>query len=417
VNNGLNIGPATIHVVQSAFGLLTLNNAGTGMAAMYDANFNYILFNNAVHPGEYVNLWGSGIGPSPDSDQNPISAPTNLVGRFPIAVTIGGQPAPITYAGRSIYPGLDQIQIVVPPSVQPGCYVEVLVRTGNIVSNFGSIPITTSGRTCSEPLLGMPASTMQTLMSQSSFKMGHIFLTETAATSAPTMDQLDASFSATTPATFSATDLNLPSIGSCSVYSFNGSDNGPAGPLPNNVKLNPGPLLNIAGPNGKTSVPFQNGSYNATVGGGSLPPFILKGSGVYNFDNAPSGGPDVGPFNASASFGNGITPTWLNQGGISTVNLANGATVTWPAASGPAYVLIGGSSAGTSVGSTFTCAAPLSAGQFTIPQEVLLSLPPSFGTGTLTMGFYSLPQTFTASGLDFALADVSVVNVSAVNYQ
>ena len=414
VNSAFNIGPVPIHVVQSAFGLVTLNGAATGMAAMYDVNFNYILFNNAVHPGEYVNLFGSGIGPSPDSDQNTITAPTNLLGRFPIQVMVGGKAAQVTYAGRTIYPGLDQVQIVVPAGIQPGCYVGVVVRTGNIVSNFASIPITTSGRVCSEPVLGIPASTMQTLLSQGTFTMGRISLTESTS-SGSIMDQLDSSFSMTSAAAFSATDLNLPSIGSCTVYSFSGSDNGPAGPLPNNVKLNAGPLLNILGPNGATSVSYQNGRYNATVGGGSLPIFISKGPGIYSFDNA-AGGPDLGPFRANATMASGVNPTWLNQSTISTVSLSTGVTVTWPNTGSSAYVLISGSSA-TSSGATFTCTAAITDGQFAIPQEVLLSLPSSALGSVLSVGFYSVPQPFTASGLDLGLPSVSLKYVSSVNYQ
>jgi hypothetical protein len=421
VNNGLNIGPMPIHVVQSAFGLVTLNGVATGMAAMYDVNFNYILFNNAVHPGEYVNLFGSGIGPSPDSDQNTITSPTNLLGRFPIQVLVGGKAAQVTYAGRTIYPGLDQVQIVVPPGIQPGCYVGVVVRTGNIVSNFGSLPITASGRVCSEPVLGIPASTMQALLSQSTFSMGHISLAETtnsgqgSSTPGSMLDQLDSSFAMTSPAAFSAIDRNVPSIGSCTTYAYSGSDTGPAGPLPNNVKLNPGPLLNVLGPNGGTTVSYQNGRYNATVGGGDLPVFISKGPGIYNFDNA-GGGPDIGSFKASASLAAGVNPTWLNQSSISTVSLTSGVTVTWPGTGSSAYVLISGSSA-TSAGATFTCTAALTDGQFAIPQEVLLSLPASAIGGVLSVGFYSVPQSFTASGLDFGLADVSLKYISSVNYQ
>ena len=62
--NGQTGPPAPIQVVQSAFGLLTLNQTGLGPAAALDANFRYLGLTNSIQPGEYVNFWGSGLGPA-----------------------------------------------------------------------------------------------------------------------------------------------------------------------------------------------------------------------------------------------------------------------------------------------------------------------------------------------------------------
>jgi hypothetical protein len=64
-------------------------------------------------------------------------------------------------------------------------------------------------------------------------------------------------------------------------------------------------------------------------------------------------------------------------------------------------VIGGGSTAtvgGQSVTVGFTCEAPASAGQFTVPSYILLALPA--GSGTLGVDNYGNPQTFTATGLD-----------------
>jgi uncharacterized protein (TIGR03437 family) len=100
-------GPvAPIQVVESAFGLLTLNQAGSGPAAALDVNFRFLGLTNAVRPGEYVNFWGSGVGPSIGNDAL-VQTQVDL-GNISIEVNIGGVPATVTYHGRSSYPGLDR---------------------------------------------------------------------------------------------------------------------------------------------------------------------------------------------------------------------------------------------------------------------------------------------------------------------
>jgi uncharacterized protein (TIGR03437 family) len=54
-----------IQVVQSDFGLLTVNN-GTGPVAGFDANNEGALlgYSAAANPGEILELWGTGLGPT-----------------------------------------------------------------------------------------------------------------------------------------------------------------------------------------------------------------------------------------------------------------------------------------------------------------------------------------------------------------
>jgi hypothetical protein len=65
----------------------------------------------------------------------------------------------------------------------------------------------------------------------------------------------------------------------------------------------------------------------------------------------------------------------------------------------------------------------VSAGTFTVPAAVLLSLPPT-GTvsgvaipGSLSVSNYSNPQQFTASGLDFAFAQFYNTSSTQATYQ
>ncbi len=69
--------------------------------------------------GETISLFGTGFGATtpPTSASDVVSAPAALAS--PVSVTVGGQPAQVTFAGR-VASGLDQINIVVPASVQNG---------------------------------------------------------------------------------------------------------------------------------------------------------------------------------------------------------------------------------------------------------------------------------------------------------
>src|SRR5579871_5684231 len=142
-NNGLVSAPFTITVLESDFGLLT-TNYGSGPVSGFDASNNgaYLGFTAAANPGDVLELWGTGLGPvASDASGGPVSDP--------VTVYIGGVQATVQYSGRSSYTGLDQINVVVPPNVS-GCYVSVAVQTGNYVSNFGTIPVAATGRTCSD---------------------------------------------------------------------------------------------------------------------------------------------------------------------------------------------------------------------------------------------------------------------------
>jgi uncharacterized protein (TIGR03437 family) len=82
--------PASIQVVQSAFGLLTANGAGSGPAAAFDASNGMASLdsNSAANPGDAILLWGSGLGPVTGDDTQP-QTPQNLT-NIPVEVDIGG---------------------------------------------------------------------------------------------------------------------------------------------------------------------------------------------------------------------------------------------------------------------------------------------------------------------------------------
>ncbi len=457
VNNGVSSSSAPIHVVQSAFGILTMNNAGTGPASAFNVNFNQLGFTNALNPGDYFILWGTGVGPSPGAE-NVIQTPTDLT-NIPFSIEVGGLPAQLVYHGRSLYPGLDQVIGIVPAGVSPGCWVSVVTRSGNIVSNFATLPVAASGRTCSEPTLGVTASQMQTLLSKNAFNIGMLDLQKQGNTQFAGTQSIEESDSATAAflnvkaADFVSSVLG-PSIGSCLVTaSSNGSS--PWGNLPS-TPLDAGPAINIAGGSGTTAaisyqsnpvvyglaafgsdlfpsglIPFQNsaGAYSGIIGGGNNQPMFIpeSGGGQYTFANG-TGGADVGSFQAGLTLASPLLAwpqrTTLNR---STMSLSGGLTVAWSNGNANSFVQISGRSAPPNSSPTifveFTCSVPAAAGQFTIPATVLLYLPPSVTspdvdpslTPLLQVSQLSLPQSFAAPNLDFDSVQ-SIVSITIVVY-
>jgi len=87
-----------------------------------------------------------------------------------------------------------------------------------------------------------------------------------------------------------------------------------------------------------------------------------------------------------------------------TITRGSGATFSWTGGAAGTYVVIGGSSTGTSSGGfgSFICIAPVAAGQFTVPSYVLSALPA--GTGSTSVANVSSYGTFSAPGLNAGAA-------------
>jgi uncharacterized protein (TIGR03437 family) len=437
-NNGTASATAPIKVVQSAFGLLTLNGAGSGPAAVFNANNGnaYLGATAAANAGDTITLWGTGLGPA-TGDETKVQVQTDLT-NIPIEVDIGGVKAAVAYHGRSQFPALDQINVVVPAGVT-GCSVSVVVVTGSYVSNFSTIPVATTGRVCSDVVTtGVTNSALQTLLAKGTFSLGFVNVSKTTTVSAPitiggttiggnsTTDGGSAEFFKYTNAQFAATSAfgQQASIGSCVVYTYSGS----SGTIPNPViptQLNAGPSINVNGPNGTKSMPFQSGLYFAVLGGGSgasaLPIFIPDSGGTFKFDNG-SGGPDVGAFTAQISLAAPLV--WSNIDSISTIQRTQGVDVNWTGGDANTYAQITGASIQTSpaLGGIFICSAPVSAHTFHVPSAVLLALPPStvisagginISTSSLSVGNYTNPIQFNAPGVDLAFVSASATSTKS----
>src|SRR5579883_684142 len=145
-------GSSPLKIMASNFGISTVNQSGSGPAVVTRPDFSLITTSNSAKPGDTLVIWGTGLGPVAGGDTN-LPAAVDL--GTPIQVLIGNVPATITYRGRSGYPGLDQINVVVPQNAPTGCTVGVIVQTTTpaTVSNAPTIAISPNGGACSDPTI------------------------------------------------------------------------------------------------------------------------------------------------------------------------------------------------------------------------------------------------------------------------
>jgi hypothetical protein len=168
--------------------------------------------------------------------------------------------------------------------------------------------------------------------------------------------------------------------------------------------LDAGPSISSSGPNGtqvavKTVLPTQL-VYVANNIPGITP-------GRYTFSG--QGGPDVGAFSGTLDLAPELV--WTNPGDAKVVTRANGLLVQWSGGDPNELVTIAGSSftSATNV-SSFFCSANNSAGQFTVPANILNQLPASqvltVGQNSAlirgTVNVFTMSQTrLTAPGMDY----------------
>jgi uncharacterized protein (TIGR03437 family) len=419
--NGTAGSAAPITVVAHSLGLFSVNQQGTGPGIVQDGSGKQNGTSNAFAPGQTVVFWGTGLGPISGSDAAQPTQ-TNMQGAgITVTATVGGKPATVVYAGRSLDAADDQINVQLPAGVT-GCYIPVYFTVAGssgptVTSNIVSISIAASGTTCTD------ASAPQGLLNGTGYKAGSLGLSRFVTnlsfggqTVASTTDGGSGSFFSYTPAyltsagNFAYYDVT---VGTCTVTQLitatGGTTNLPTG-------LDAGPVINITGPNGvkqMTKTGTMPGIYSASLGTStSIPgvpstPLYLD-PGTYTLDNG-SGGADVGPFKLTIT----VPPTfnWTNQT-ITTVDRTQPLTITWTGGDPNSLVFVGGSSmVSNSVFASFVCYGKDSDLSLTVPPAILSLLPASgttsgVATGGLEVYTYNT-ATGTAPGLDLLTASDS----------
>jgi hypothetical protein len=169
--------------------------------------------------------------------------------------------------------------------------------------------------------------------------------------------------------------------------------------------MDPG-TVTMTGPVGGTVTLAQllasSGIYFAQLAAGAIP----STGGTFTFHG--TGGttaPIVGAFTAAVTLSNPLL-NWTNSSAAATVTRSQGLGVSWTGGASGTYVVISGSSsatvAGQSVSGGYSCFAPQSAFQFTVPSYVLAILPA--GSGNTTVSGFTNYQSFTAPNLDIGTA-------------
>jgi len=404
---GATSNAATLTVVATALGLDTYYGAGSGLGVATDAStYALITYTNSAKPGQNLVLWGSGLGAdTADSDVSYTVTPHAV--NVPITVYIGGVAVTPTYAGSSGYPGLNQINVTVPSGVATGCGISVVVETGSgattNVSNTMTLPIGASGGVCNDSALGYNGTQLTSTTTQSgTYNFGSLSILQSTTPVVGTSGGLQtAATGIFDQVTYSASSTtgSVTSLGSCAISV---SAISTTTTIPTIVGLDAG-TITITGPTGTQPVPNQviptispSGIYSAVLANSFFP----ATGGSFTFTG--SGGKNIGAFTASISYTNPLV--WTNMSSIKSIARANGQNITWTGGAANSYVIMSGSSSNSTASASFTCYAPASAGQFTVPSYVLLALPASTNGNLLVEN--PVTTTFSASGLTAGFGSV-----------
>jgi uncharacterized protein (TIGR03437 family) len=131
----------SVPIAASAPGIFTLPETGAGQAAAVNQDGT---INSAANPakiGSYISLYATGEGqttpPGTDGRLATSVLPRPLLS---VTVTVGGQPAPVSYAGAAPgeVAGLMQVNVQIPAGIQIGGYVPVMLQVGNATGSPGA---------------------------------------------------------------------------------------------------------------------------------------------------------------------------------------------------------------------------------------------------------------------------------------
>jgi len=399
--DGLTSAPSTTTVAVNNFGAFAVaGGRGPGIVQNFVVATRQTPLNTAgvtAAPGDTVILWGTGLGPLPNgaADNRPYPPPGQPVQSLPVSVqvfvgTLAVQPS---YSGRAPeFPGVDQINFVVPQGAPQGCYVPVqVVVAGTNYSNVVTMAIDVNRGTCSDT---NPLGTL----SRTGGKNGAISLLRINLTDATTpsnnglADVGLALFQKDSPAGALGFDLfsSLPPLNACTYYNNLNFLNGLLGgqvPSRGSTSLNAGSAITATGPNGSRTLPYATAStptspYLGLLGAGggfstyiSSQPFLSPGT----YTVSGPGGTDVGPFSLNLNLTASIA-TNLSQ--ISVIDRTKGLALNWTGGdpANQAVLILGASNdVFTNVSGGFACLVPLGSSSFTVPPGMLANLPATAG--------------------------------------
>ena len=399
--NGASSTTFPIQVVPSVFGLDTFYGTGSGLVTATDAITGTLIdFTHSASPGQAITLWGTGLGADPGDSDTVFTSTPHAVNQSSVQVYFGGVRGTVTYAGSSGYPGLDQINVVVPDTA--GCGVSVAVLVGGVASNFATIPLARGGGECVDPLYGVKGSGLSALGERTNVNSAAVFVAQTESTNASGTQTTASSAIADFrhyPGTYAASG-SLPSIGSCIVTE--------ALSAPTSTGLDAG-TVSVMGPAGTYPLmTATTGLYAAALPAGAAPP---GGTFVFNW----AGGATIGPATVTVQLPSPPL-TWTNVSASTTVQRSQGILVNWSGGLPGSFVIISGTSNSGGSAASFVCYASQNDLTFTVPSYITELLPA--GSGTLGLVDTTPYQRLSAPGLDSGTAWASIGSgLSRVTYQ
>lgn len=391
---------APIEVVDSALGVRTDGQRGSGLATAFDASTAAVTLTSPAVVGDLVRVRTTGIGAD-----NELSTTTILVGGKSVAA-----------AGITRYPnGWDDIDFEL-PAVESACGVSIAVVNRGRISNFASLPVGTRGTVCEDA--GLPPGVDRDKALREGARVGAISLIRSEVKAQTILIRSDAGSGAffEYPAQTVGGGASVSSIGSCyllrtvnvdtATFTFKG--------------LDAGAELAVGGPLGpKTMTTQAVGSYSGRLGeqtqfevpGVSIPPMgtLYLNPGDYTITGP--GGADVGPFTAKLTVDAPVT--WTNADTIGTacgmsrcVNRSNDLRIEWQGGDSKRLVTVQGIASvprsNPAIGVIFTCTERSDRGSLTVPAAILSALPASSEeNGVLNFSVISNGEPFTASGIDW----------------
>ncbi len=398
---------APIRVRRNAFGIFTINQKGGGPAVVEnvapDGGTTLNASTRPLRPGQPGIIWGSGLGPVAGNESaGPLPGDQ---ASLDTRVWIGDRTARVSYRGRSgCCAGIDQIVFETPSGIE-GCQVPIAVEVAGVLSNFGSIAISSLG-VCASSQRPPPVPS-----SSPNFSLGTIlFLDGYGSVLLPNAledyirlaffqkGRVDGDLEA--PLRAFEPDAEVP-IGSCAVRS--GTDFPEQPSQPRQTPLDAGPELRVSGPGGV----FRLLQSQRNAGNYEDAQRVVIPAGRYRIDNG-AGGRDVGPFTIDAD-----TITLRLTTSFDHVPRNQDLTVTWEYDGPPGQRLtLFGSSRGACGRDliSFSCLARAADKRFVIPARILSNLPPSTSFFGIPNGAFNISTTtpgglkrFQAAGLELGV--------------
>ena len=410
--NGQTSAPANITVVASAVGFDTLYPLGVGEGVATDNSSGALItYTASAHWGEVVVFWGSGVGADTSNDDRTYPAKQNNLSSIS-ALYIGGVQAQVLYQGRSQYPGVDQVDVMIPNGVQ-GCFVSVTAVSGTgsaqLVSNTVTLPVEQNGGNCSDSNFSLTGDQFTALSAETGPKTAVIQMNENLSPSGTIVGAASANgtFYHAAPAQYGS-GYGSASYGSCFVSEAITPAHPGGGFNGGSTFLDAGTLTATGGsPSPLAMAAQETGVYTGIFANG----YTFPGGQAFTVSNG-NGGKDVKAFTVSVNAP--ATPlAWTNA--PATVTRSQGVTVNWTGGDATTDVEISGSYVSTPLTVFFNCFAPQTALTFTVPPYITMSLPA--GSGFLTLINGTKLQNFSLTGLDYAYAYVSETTQARVTYQ